>query len=133
MGKETKNLMLEVSAGIVFFTAAAMVVAFFMYPDRTVFAGLLLGMIIAMAMFLSMALVLERSMKTEDPKTVQKRSVISAVIRYLLLIVILVTVIIRFSNWFNPVAVVIGVLGLKAGAFLQPAIHKIAVRRAKGE
>ena len=133
MGKETKNLMLEVSAGIVFFTAAAMVVAFFMYPDRTGFAGLLLGMIIAMAMFLSMALVLERSMKTEDPKTVQKRSVISAVIRYLLLIVILVTVIIRFSNWFNPVAVVIGVLGLKAGAFLQPAIHKIAVRRAKGE
>lgn len=133
MGKETKNLMLEVSAGILFFTAAAMVVAFFMYPDRTVFAGLLLGMIIAMAMFLSMALVLERSMKTEDPKTVQKRSVISAVIRYLLLIVILVTVIIRFSNWFNPVAVVIGVLGLKAGAFLQPAIHKIAVRRAKGE
>lgn len=133
MGKETKNLMLEVSAGIVFFTAAAMVVAFLVYPDRTVFAGLLLGMIIAMAMFLSMALVLERSMKTEDPKTVQKRSVISAVIRYLLLIVILVTVIIRFSNWFNPVAVVIGVLGLKAGAFLQPAIHKIAVRRAKGE
>lgn len=133
MGKETKNLMLEVSAGIVFFTAAAMVVAFFIYPDGTVFAGLLLGMIIAMAMFLSMALVLERSMKTEDPKTVQKRSVISAVIRYLLLIVILVTVIIRFSNWFNPVAVVIGVLGLKAGAFLQPAIHKIAVRRAKGE
>lgn len=133
MGKETKNLMLEVSAGIVFFTAAAMVVAFLVYPDRTVFAGLLLGMIIAMAMFLSMALVLERSMKTEDPKTVQKQSVISAVIRYLLLIVILVTVIIRFSNWFNPVAVVIGVLGLKAGAFLQPAIHKIAVRRAKGE
>lgn len=133
MGKETKNLMLEVSAGIVFFTAAAMVVAFFMYSDRTVFAGLLLGMIIAMVMFLSMALVLERSMKTEDPKTVQKRSVISAVIRYLLLIVILVTVMIRFSNWFHPVAVVIGVLGLKAGAFLQPAIHKIVVRRSKGE
>ncbi len=133
MGKETKNLMLEVLAGIVFFTAAAMVGAFFIFPGRAVFAGLLLGMIIAMAMFLSMALVLERSMKTEDPKTVQKRSVISSVLRYLLLIVILVTVIIRFSNWFNPVAVVIGVLGLKAGAFLQPAIHKIAVRRAKGE
>ncbi|ADL06514.1 ATP synthase subunit I [Lacrimispora saccharolytica] len=133
MGKETKNLMLEVSAGIVFFTVAAMVAACFMYPNRAVFAGLLLGMVIAMAMFLSMALVLERSMKTEDPKTVQKRSVISAVIRYLLLIVILVTVIIRFSGWFNPVAVVIGVLGLKAGAFLQPAIHKIAVRRTKGE
>ncbi|MDR1548296.1 MAG: ATP synthase subunit I [Hungatella sp.] len=133
MGKETKNLMLEVSAGIALFTGAVMVVACLMYPQRAVIAGLLLGMVIAMAMFLSMALVLERSMKTEDPRTVQKRSVISAVIRYLLIIVILVTVIIRFSDWFNPVAVVVGVLGLKAGAFLQPAIHKIAARRAKGE
>lgn len=133
MGKETKNLMLEVSAGIVFFTAVAMIGAFFMYPKRAVFSGLLLGMIIAIVMFLSMALVLERSMKTEDPKNVQKQSIIGAVIRYLLLIVMLVTVIIWFSDQFNPVAVVIGVLGLKAGAFLQPVIHKIIVLRTKGE
>ncbi len=133
MGKETKNLMLEVSAGIVLFAVAVMLAAFFVYPDRAVFAGLLLGMILALAMFLSMALVLEGSMKTEDPKTVQRRSVISAVVRYLLLVAILVTVIARFSDWFNPVAVVIGVLGLKAGAFIQPVIHKIAVRRTKTE
>ncbi|HCD42605.1 MAG TPA: ATP synthase subunit I [Lachnoclostridium sp.] len=133
MGKETKNLMLEVSAGIVFFTVAVMLGAFFVYPRRAVYAGLILGMVLALAMFLSMALVLERSMKTEDPKTVQKQSIISAVLRYLLLIVIMIVVIERFSDWFNPVAVVIGVLGLKAGAFFQPIIHKIAVRRAKGE
>lgn len=133
MGKETKNLVLEVSAGIVLFTVAAMIGTFFMYPKRAVFAGLLLGMVIALAMFLSMVLVLERSMKTEDPKIVQKWSIISAVIRYLLLIVVLVTVIIQFSDWFNPVAVVIGVLGLKAGAFLQPVIHKIAVLKIKEE
>jgi small-conductance mechanosensitive channel len=133
MGKETKNLMLEVSAGIVFFTVAVMLGAFFVYPRRAVYAGLILGMVLALAMFLSMALVLERSMKTEDPKTVQKQSIISAVLRYLLLIVVMIVVIERFSDWFNPVAVVIGVLGLKAGAFFQPIIHKIAVRRAKGE
>jgi len=131
MGKKTKNLVLEVSAGIVFFTVAAMLTAFFVYPDQSVFAGLILGMILALAMFLSMAVVLEGSMKTEDPKTVQKRSVISAVVRYLLLVAILVTVIGRFSHWFNPVAVVIGVLGLKAGAFLQPVIHKIADRKTR--
>uniref|UniRef100_UPI000A7264A2 ATP synthase subunit I n=1 Tax=Clostridium sp. NkU-1 TaxID=1095009 RepID=UPI000A7264A2 len=117
MGKETKNLMLEVSAGIVFFTAVVMLGALFVYPRRAVFAGLILGMALALAMFLSMAMVLERSMKTEDPKTVQKQSIISSVIRYLLLVVIMVAVIVQFSDWFNPVAVVIGVLGLKAGAF----------------
>ncbi len=133
MGKETKNLMLEVSAGIVIFTVAAMIGALFMYPRRTVFAGLLLGMLLALAIFLSMAMVLERSMKTEDPKAVQKWSIVSAVFRYLLLAVILVAVIVRFADWFNPVAVVIGVLGLKAGALFQPVIHKIAVRWTKEE
>jgi len=133
MGKETKNLMLEVSAGIVIFTAVAMLGALFIYPRRAVFAGLILGMMLALAMFLSMGLVLERSMKTEDPKAVQKQSIISSVLRYLLLIVILVAVIVRFSSWFNPVAVVIGVLGLKVGAFSQPIIHKILTNRSKGE
>ena len=61
MGKETKNLLLEVSAGIAVFTAAAMAAAFFIYPKGSVFAGLLLGMVLALVMFLSMALVLENS------------------------------------------------------------------------
>lgn len=126
MGKETKNLLLEVSAGIAVFTAAAMAAAFFIYPKGSVFAGLLLGMALALAMFLSMALVLENSMETEDPKTVQKWTMISSVVRYLLLIATMVIIISRFSGHINPVAVVIGVLGLKAGAFLQPVIHKIA-------
>lgn len=129
MEKTTKNLIVEVSVGIVLFTVMAMLAAFFLYPDRTVYAGLFLGMILALVMFLSMALVLEKSMKTGDPKTVQKRSVISVAIRYFLLVMILITVTYWFSNWFHPVAVVIGVLGLKVGAYLQPVLHKIAVRR----
>lgn len=83
MGKDTKNLIFEVSLGIVLFTAAACLLALVFFPQRAVFLGLLLGMVLAIAMFLSMAVVLEGSMRTEDPKTVQKRSVISAVVRYL--------------------------------------------------
>jgi dipeptide/tripeptide permease len=129
MEKATKNLIVEVSAGIVIFTAVLMLGSFFLYPSASVFAGLFLGMILALAMFLSMALVLDRSMKSQDPRTVQKRGIVSAAVRYLLLIAILVIVINWFSDRFNPVAVVIGVLGLKAGAFLQPVIHRIASRK----
>lgn len=128
MEKATKNLIVEVSAGIVIFTAVLLLGSFFLYPRASVFAGLLLGMVLALAMFLSMALVLDRSMKSQDPRTVQKRGIVSAAVRYLLLIAILVIVINWFSDRFNPVAVVIGVLGLKAGAFLQPVIHRIASR-----
>lgn len=131
MDKETKNLIAEVSAGIVFFTVAAMLAALFVYPQASVFAGLILGMVLALVMFFSMALVLDRSMKTKDPRTVQKWGIISASVRYLLLIAILITVISMFSDQINPVALVTGVLGLKVGAFLQPVIHKIAFNKNK--
>lgn len=133
MGKETKNLVLEVSSGIVLFTLAAMLAALIVYPKSAVFFGLLLGMALALAMFLSMAEVLDRSMKTEDAKTVQKRTIISSVIRYVVLFAVLVIVVVWFPDRINAVAVVIGVLGLKAGAYLQPVIHRVVSRGKKEE
>lgn len=132
MGKDTKNLVLEVSAGIVIFTLAAMAVAGIVYPRASVFLGLLLGMVLALAMFLSMAEVMDRSMRTEDAKTVQKRTVIGSVVRYIVLFAVLVIVVVWFPDRINAVALVIGVLGLKAGAYLQPVIHRV-LTRGKGE
>lgn len=133
MGKETKNLVFEVSSGIVIFTLAAMLVALIVYPKPSVFAGLLLGMILAVAMFFSMAMVLESSMKREDAGTVQKWTVISSVIRYFVLFAVLVIVVVWFPDRINAVALVIGVLGLKAGAYLQPVIHRVVSRGKKEE
>ncbi len=131
MEKVTKNLIIEVLVGIVVFTVAVMLAALFLYPQPSVFAGLLLGMLLALAAFLSMALILVNAMKSSDPKIVQRNSIIGTSVRYLLLIAILVIVIVYFQSQINPVALVIGVFGLKAGAFLQPVIHKITVRFAK--
>lgn len=130
MEKVTKNLIIEVLVGIVVFTVAVMLAALFLYPQPSVFAGLLLGMLLALAAFLSMALILVNAMKSSDPKIVQRNSIIGTSVRYLLLIAILVIVIVYFQSQINPVALVIGVFGLKAGAFLQPVIHKIAARFA---
>ncbi len=130
MEKVTKNLIIEVLVGIVVFTVAVMLAALFLYPQPSVFAGLLLGMLLALAAFLSMALILVNAMKSSDPKIVQRNTIIGTSIRYLLLIAILVIVIVYFQSQINPVALVIGVFGLKAGAFLQPVIHKIAARFA---
>ncbi|MBE5986183.1 MAG: ATP synthase subunit I [Paenibacillaceae bacterium] len=131
MEKVTKNLIIEVLVGIVVFTVAVMLAALFLYPQPSVFAGLLLGMLLALTAFLSMALILVNAMKSSDPKIVQRNSIIGTSVRYLLLIAILVIVIVYFQSQINPVALVIGVFGLKAGAFLQPVIHKITVRFAK--
>lgn len=131
MDRNTRNLILEVSAGIVLFAAAAMVVALFLFPERTVFAGLLLGMVLALAMFLSMALTLEGAVRTKNSSAIQRRSVLGAVIRYVLLFTILMLVVVRLSGWFNPIAVIVGIFGFKAGAFLQPVIHRIISRKAR--
>ncbi|MFT4007456.1 MAG: ATP synthase subunit I [Lacrimispora sp.] len=133
MDRNTRNLILEVSAGIVLFAAIAMVVALFFFPERTVFAGLLLGMVLALAMFLSMALTLEGAVKTKNSKSIQRRTVLGAVIRYVLLFTILMVVVVRLSDLFNPIAVIVGIFGFKAGAFLQPVIHKITGHKAKKE
>ena len=131
MGKETKNLVLEVSGGIILFTLAAMAVAGIVYPRLSVFLGLLLGMVLALAMFISMAEITDRSMKTGDPSTVQKRTVVGSVIRYIVLFAVLVIVVVYFPDQINAVALVIGVLGLKAGAYLQPVIHRVLSREKK--
>jgi ATP synthase I chain. len=131
MDRNTRNLILEVSAGIVLFAAAAMVAALFLFPERTVFAGLLLGMVLALAMFLSMALTLEGAVRTKNSSAIQRRSVLGAVIRYVLLFTILMLVVVRLSGWFNPIAVIVGIFGFKAGAFLQPVIHRIISRKAR--
>ena len=131
MDRNTRNLILEVSAGIVLFVAAAMVAALFLFPERTVFAGLLLGMVLALAMFLSMALTLEGAVRTKNSSAIQRRSVLGAVIRYVLLFTILMLVVVRLSGWFNPIAVIVGIFGFKAGAFLQPVIHRIISRKAR--
>lgn len=133
MDRNTRNLILEVSAGIVLFAAIAMVVALLFFRERTVFAGLLLGMVLALAMFLSMALTLEGAVKTKNSRSIQRRTVLGAVIRYVLLFTILMVVVVRLSGWFNPIAVIVGIFGFKAGAFLQPVIHKITGRKAKKE
>ncbi|MEY8354186.1 ATP synthase subunit I [Lachnospiraceae bacterium 54-53] len=131
MGSESKELVHEVSAGIILFGAAAMLASLILYPERAVFAGLFLGMVLALAMFLSMAAMLYGSVKKEDPAAIRKRCLPGSVVRYVILFAVLTAVMVRFSGWFHPVAVVIGFLGLKAGTLFQPAIHKLAVRRKK--
>lgn len=131
MDKNTKQLILEVSAGIIIFAAAAMAAAAFVYPKRSVFTGILLGMILSLAMFLSMALVLEGAIKSGNPKSIQRRSILGAAVRYALLFFILVMVILHFSSQFNPAAVLVGIFGFKAGPLLQPLIHKAAARGEK--
>ena len=125
MVKEDKNLTLEIVAGIVVFTGAAMLIACFVFPKPSVFAGLLLGMVLSLAMFLSLVAVLKLCIKTGNQKFTTIFSITSSMTRYMILLAVVALVVKRYSDLFNPVALIVSILGLKVGAFLQPVIHSI--------
>lgn len=129
MIKEDKALTLEIVAGIGIFTGIAMVLALFIAPRPAVFAGLMLGMVMSLGMFLSMAAVLKLCIKTQSKKFTAVFSVTSSLTRYMIMFAVLLVVIKRFSDVFDPIALVVGIFGVKAGAFLQPVIHRVINRK----
>lgn len=129
MIKEDKALTLEIVAGIGIFTGIAMVLALFIAPRPAVFAGLMLGMVMSLGMFLSMAAVLKLCIKTQSKKFTAVFSVTSSLTRYMIMFAVLLVVIRRFSDVFDPIALVVGIFGVKAGAFLQPVIHRVIKRK----
>jgi len=129
MIKEDKKLMLEIAAGIGIFTGVAMTAALIIYPRPFVFAGLMLGMVMSLVMFFSMAAVLKLCLKSQNKKFTAMFTVTSALARYMILFAVLVIVVRRYSDLFHPIAVAVGIFGVKAGAFMQPAIHRLLEKK----
>jgi hypothetical protein len=129
MIKEDNALTLEIVAGIGIFTGIAMVLALFIAPRPAVFAALMLGMVMSLGMFLSMAAVLKLCIRTQSKKFTAVFSVTSSMTRYMIMFAVLLVVIKRYSDVFDPIALVVGIFGVKAGAFLQPMIHRMINRK----
>jgi hypothetical protein len=129
MIKEDNALTLEIVAGIGIFTGIAMVLALFIAPRPAVFAALMLGMVMSLGMFLSMAAVLKLCIRTQSKKFTAIFSVTSSMTRYMIMFAVLLVVIKRYSDVFDPIALVVGIFGVKAGAFLQPMIHRMINRK----
>lgn len=128
MSRETKNLILEMSAGIVIFEVilgigAALLGPRLGAPLSTVFLGLLCGLIADIAMLIHMAVITERVLDTGNESYANKTTLIHSMIRKLAMVVFIV--ILWQIPQVNIVAFIIGALGLKAGAYLQPFIHKV--------
>lgn len=127
MSRETKNLILEMSVGVVIYEVilgigAAVIGPGLGAPLFAVILGLFCGLIIDIAMLIHMAVITERVLDTGDESYANKTTVVHSMLRKLV-IVVLIFVFWRIPQ-INIVAFIIGALGLKAGAYLQPFIHK---------
>ena len=87
-----------------------------------VLVGLFLGFLADVLMLIHMASVTERAADSQDEVYANKTTMVQSVIRRVVFIAALF--ILGSRPQVDAVAMIIGALGLKAGAFLQPAVHR---------
>ncbi|MCI8298008.1 MAG: hypothetical protein HFG22_19445 [Lachnospiraceae bacterium] len=124
MTDETKRLVLQMSAGTLLGELLLGVIGFFMGPvlgwtRLSIFLGLAVGWLCAEAMLLHMAVITERALESGNAAYANKMTVIHAIGRKLVYITLLLVILWKVPQ-VNVMAVVLGTMALKAGAYLQP-------------
>lgn len=84
--------------------------------------GFLVGIIVSLACAIHMAYSIEIAVMLDEKSSIAYTRKYT-VIRYFLMCIILV--IIGITDILNPVTLILGYMGLKAGAYLNPLVHKI--------
>lgn len=130
MSSHLKHLVLEMSVGMFAYVFILGVLAFIFQNSLAgagfllspVLVGLFLGFAADVAMLVHMAVITERAAESRDEVYANKTTVVQSAIRRVVFIIALV--ILGSRPQIDAVAMIIGALGLKAGAMLQPMVHK---------
>lgn len=136
MTRDTKSLILEMSAGIVLHNAVLGILAVVVcsiggQKMMPIFLGLLAGAVSAVLMLIHMAVITERAMDCGDEGYANKTTMVHAIGRKAVYIAMLAMVLFRLPQ-VNPLAMVVGTMGLKTGAYLQPIVHRLGGWRLYG-
>ena len=128
LSRSTKQLLVEMSIGIILYNLLLGVLAWVIlsgtsYQVSSVLWGLLAGAVGAILMLIHMAVIMERALDSQNESYANKTTVGQGMIRKVILVAALLLCWRVFR--VNPLAMVIGIMGMKAGAYLQPLIHKI--------
>ncbi|MCI9046962.1 MAG: hypothetical protein HFG71_06785 [Hungatella sp.] len=130
MSDHLKHLVLEMSVGMfayvlilgglaVIFQHGLAGAGFLLGP---VLVGLFLGFAADVAMLVHMAVITERAAESRDEGYANRMTVVQSAMRRVVFIIALV--LLGSRPQVDAVAMIIGALGLKAGALLQPAVHR---------
>ena len=83
--------------------------------------GLWLGIAAALLTILHLSVSLEKALDLDEGGA-KKHMVIQNLVRYFVLIIFLFVLMI--TDFANPLAAFLGLMGVKAGAYLQPLLHR---------
>ena len=127
MSDETKKQVILMSVGIVLHNLVLFLMCLIWFRIAPVFLGILTGMAAAELWLLSMAYSTELCAASADENYARKKMVTHALLRSLAVFggIALVW---KFTD-INLLSLVVGILGLKTGAYLYPVVRRIADRR----
>ena len=126
-GSETLT---ELLVGIIFFTLISWLVGVWFVDSAFKYTiGLWIGAALACVSAIHMQFSLQRNFDRNagDEKAVQGTAIRSNMLRYLLVIVVFALLCV--TDFSYPLAAFLGIMGLKAGAYLQPFTHRVLKRR----
>lgn len=109
--------------GIIFYGIAIELVGVWFVSDKLRFtSGLMIGIVTAIGMAIHMAVVLLDAVDFAGAEKAKRRIVAKSILRYVVVVVIfLVMMIFHLGSLFSAF---LGVMGLKASAYMQPLMHK---------
>lgn len=113
--------------GIVVYGVLVEVIGVWFVSDKIRYTtGLVIGIILACAMAVNMAMVLQDAVDIYGESRAQSKIVAKSILRYL--IVVIVFFVMMKWNLGNPIIAFIGVLGLKVSAYCQPFAHRFIAK-----
>ena len=114
--------LVEMWMGSILFGVLCQVSIVWFVKDKAGYSiGLWLGIVAAVLTMLHLSISLDKALDLGEGGA-KKHMVIQNLVRYFVLIVFLVVLMI--TDFANPLAAFLGLMGVKAGAYLQPFIHK---------
>ncbi len=119
----SNETLLEMWLGTVLFGVVCQVGPVWFLKDKSGYSiGLWLGIVAALLTILHLSVSLDKALDLGEGGA-KKHMVTQNLVRYFVLIIFLVVLMI--TDFANPLAAFLGLMGVKAGAYLQPVLHKV--------
>ncbi len=128
MSDSIRKQVLEMYVGVVLHNLVLAAICLVRFRSVPVFLGLLAGMLGAFGLLASIAVSAELCAASGDEAYASKKMAAHALLRGLGIIAA-VAVLWKFTD-INILAAALGLLGMKTGAYLYPAVHKFLNHRA---
>lgn len=123
--ESAKKTLLELWMGIIIYGVALEITAVWFFENKAAASVVFwIGIVTALCMAFHMYRILDRALTgaAGAQNTVVRTLSVHSMLRYLAVIVVLVVV--QYRGIGSPVVTFFGIMGLKAGAYLQPFVHK---------